>query len=132
MAHFAQIDYNNTVMRVSVVRNEDILDENGDENEELGVQHLRSVHGPATIWIQTSYNNNFRYRYAGIGMVYNVEHDVFLFPQPHPSWVLNTETFEWNPPTPQPELTEEQRIAGNYYEWNEDFQEWVMMTAPTQ
>jgi hypothetical protein len=42
-------------------------------------------------------------------MVYNVEHDVFLQEQPYPSWTLNTETYEWDPPTPEPELTEEQK-----------------------
>ena len=89
MAHFAQIGYDNQILRVSVVRNEDILDENGNESEEVGIQFLKSVHGHLTNWIQTSYNNNFRHRYAGIGMVYDNQHDVFLYPQPYPSWTLN-------------------------------------------
>jgi len=107
MAHFAQIDYENKVIRVSVVANEDILDDDGNESEEVGIEYLKSIHGPHTMWIKTSYNNNFRFRYAGIGLVYNVEHDVFLLPQPYPSWTLNTETYEWDPPVPEPELTEE-------------------------
>jgi len=126
MAHFAQIGYENKVLHVSVVRNEDILDENGNESEEIGIQFLKSVHGHLTNWLQTSYNGNFRYRYAGIGMVYNVEYDVFLLPQPYPSWTLNTETFNWNPPIPEPELTEEQKEAGSYYEWNEETEEWIL------
>lgn len=128
MAHFAQIDYNNQVLRISVVRNEDILDANGNESEEVGIQFLKSVHGNTTRWIQTSYNNNFRFRYAGIGMVYNVEHDVFLHDKPYSSWILNTETYEWESPIPKPELTEEQIESGSYYEWNEETQEWELKT----
>ena len=128
MAHFAQLDYEDNVLRVSVVRNVDILDGNGNESEEVGIQFLKSVHGHLTKWKQTSYNNNFRFRYAGIGLVYNVEHDVFLLPQPYPSWTLNTETYEWDPPVPEPELTEEQRDGGSFYEWNEETQEWELKT----
>ena len=102
MAHFAQIGYDNKVLHVSVVRNEDILDGNGNESEEVGIQFLKSVHGHLTNWLQTSYNNNFRCRYAGIGMVYDNQHDVFLLPQPYPSWTLNTENYEWEPPIPEP------------------------------
>jgi hypothetical protein len=129
MSHFAQIGYENEVLRVSVVRNEDILDGNGNESEKVGIQFLKSVHGEATRWVQTSYNNNFRYRYAGIGMVYDNQHDVFLLPQPYPSWTLNTETYEWEPPTPKPELTEEQKSNESYYEWNEETQEWDLKTT---
>ena len=68
--------------------------------------------------------------HAGIGMVYNVEHDVFLYPQPYPSWIVNTEIYEWEPPVPEPELTEEQINNGNYYEWNEETQEWKLKTIP--
>lgn len=126
MAHFAQIGYENKVLHVSVVRNEDILDGNGNESEEVGIQFLKSVHGHLTNWIQTSYNSNFRYRYAGIGMIYDNQHDVFLLPQQYPSWTLNTETYLWEPPVPKPELTEEQRDGGSSYEWNEETQEWEL------
>ena len=129
MAHFAQIGYENKVLRVSVVRNEDILDGNGNESEEVGIQFLKTVHGHLTNWIQTSYNNNFRCRYAGIGMVYDNQHDVFLLPQPYSSWTLNTETYEWEPPVPEPELTGEQKESGSSYEWNEETQEWELTTA---
>ena len=129
MAHFAQIGYENKVLRVSVVRNEDILDGNGNESEEVGIQFLKSVHGHLTNWLQTSYNNNFRCRYAGIGMVYDNQHDVFLLPQPYPSCTLNTENYEWEPPIHEPELTEEQKESGSYYEWNEETQEWELKTA---
>ena len=126
MAHFAQIGINNVVLRVSSVRDEDILDADGNESEEVGIQFLKSIHGQTTNWLQTSYNGNFRYRYAGIGMVYNNEYDVFLAPQPYPSWILNTEIYEWEPPVPEPELTDDQREVGSYYEWNEENLEWEL------
>jgi hypothetical protein len=129
MAHFAQIDYDNKVIQVLAVRNEDIVDKNGNENEESGIKFLKSVFGESSRWIQTSYNNNFRCRYAGIGMVYDNQHDVFLLPQPYSSWTLNTETYEWEPPVPEPELTEEQIESGSYYEWNEETQEWKLKTT---
>ena len=129
MAHFAQIDYENKVLHVCVVNNEDILDENGNESEEVGIQFLKLVHGTPTRWIQTSYNNNFRFRYAGIGMNYNSEHDVFLLPQTYPSWILNTETYEWEPPISRPQLTKEQQEVRSYYEWNEETQNWELKTA---
>lgn len=129
MAHFAEIDDTYKVIRVSVLRNEDILNGDGKEDEQIGINLLRSIHGPTTRWVQTSYNNKIRYRYAGVGMQYNIEHDVFLNPQPYPSWTLNTETYEWEPPVPEPELTEEQRESGSYYEWNEELQEWELKTA---
>ena len=118
MAHFAQIDYENKVLHVSVVRNEDILDEQGNESEEVGIRFLKSIFGENTRWIQTSYNNNFRFRYAGIGMVYNVEHDVFLLPQPYPSWILNTENYEWEAPIPKPQ---DDNVN---YEWDEENGKW--------
>lgn len=80
MAHFAQIDYENRVLQVLVVNNEDILDENGDESEELGIKLLKSVCGEATRWVQTSYNGNFRGCYAGIGTTYDPNKDEFIPP----------------------------------------------------
>lgn len=80
MAHFAELDSNNTVLRVLVVSNDDITDENGDEQEELGVAFLQGLLGEDTIWKQTSYNNNFRGTYAGIGYTYDEENDVFVPP----------------------------------------------------
>ena len=61
-------------------------------------------------------------------MVYDNQHDVFLSPQQYPSWTLNTETYEWEPPVPEPKLTEEQRDGGSYYEWNEETIDWILET----
>ena len=73
MAHFAKLDENNVVLRVSVIDNSNTLDGDGNESESVGVAYINSIHpheaGQFT-WKQTSYNNNFRGNYAGIGMVY--------------------------------------------------------------
>ena len=129
MAHFAEIDENNLVLRVLVVDNENVLDENGNENEQVGIKFLQNIFGLDTRWIQTSYNGNFRYRYAGIEMIYDENLDIFLPPKIYQSWILNHETYDWNSPIPEPELTEEQRDGGSYYEWNEETQEWELKTA---
>lgn len=78
MAHFAKLDENNKVIQVIVVSNNDILDENGEENEEIGIEFCRMLTGKETNWKQTSYNNNFRGRYAGIGMYYDEINDEFI------------------------------------------------------
>ena len=71
MAHFAWLDTNNTVTQVSVVDNVNLIDENGAESEAVGIAYLTSVHGAGKVWKQTSYNGNFRGKYAGIGDLWN-------------------------------------------------------------
>ena len=78
MAHFAQLDENNVVTQVIVVSNEDTSDVNGNEVEEIGVTFCKKLLGADTNWKQTSYNNNMRVRYAGIGYTYNEELDAFV------------------------------------------------------
>jgi hypothetical protein len=78
MAHFAKLDENNKVIEVIVVSNQDILDENGNESEGIGIEFCRMIQGPNTNWRQTSYNNTFRGRYAGIGMYYDEINDEFI------------------------------------------------------
>jgi hypothetical protein len=78
MAHFAKLDENNKVVEVIVVSNDDIVDENGEENEEIGIQFCRKIQGENTNWKQTSYNGNTRGRYAGIGMYYDEIIDEFV------------------------------------------------------
>lgn len=80
MAHFAELDANNIVLRVLVVSNDDITDEAGLEQEELGISFLQGLLGPDTRWVQTSYNGNFRGKYAGIGDTYDPVVDVFVSP----------------------------------------------------
>lgn len=96
MAHFAELDNNNTVLRVLVVDNSDITDENGQEQEQLGITFLKNLFGQDTRWIQTSYNNNFRVRYAGINFSYDETFDAFIPPKPvEGNWILNEQTLEW-------------------------------------
>jgi hypothetical protein len=107
MAHFAEIDENSKVVRVIVVSN---------EQEHRGQEFLAKDLGLGGVWIQTSYNNNFRKQYAGIGFTYNPVADVFIAPRPFPSWSLN-QNFDWQPPTPRPE-------EGFWY-WDEATLNWV-------
>ena len=121
MAHFAQLNENNIVTRVIVVSNDDILDDNLNESERIGIDFCKKLFGNNTKWIQTSYNNNFRGKYAGIGYQYNEKYDSFISPKPFESWILNEETLEWKSPLGNPpELTEEQKSKMSFYRWEED------------
>jgi hypothetical protein len=123
MAHFAELNENNIVQRVLVVDNKDILDENGQEQESIGVAFLQRLFGENTIWKQCSYNNNFRNKYTGKGDTYREDLDAFISPSPYPSWSLNETTFQWEPPTPRPEdIITETTITS--YVWNEDTLSW--------
>ena len=115
MAHFAKLNEDNIVTEVIVVKNEVLLKIDGTESEYKGKVFLNSLLGNAT-WVQTSYNNNFRKQYAGIGYTYDETNDIFIAPQPYDSWTLD-ESFNWQPPTPRP-------IEDNIYIWNEETLTW--------
>lgn len=119
MAHFAELDDNNIVLRVIVISNDEIKDENGQENEALGIALCQKICGGGR-WKQTSYNNNFRNKYAGEGEYYDESLDVFTAPQPYPSWTLSSENYAWLPPTPKPQ-------DDNQYEWDEESLSWVLI-----
>ena len=108
MAHFAQIDSNNIVTRVVVVPN---------DQEQRGQEYLAIDLGLGGTWIQTSYNNNIRNVYAGIGYIYNADLDVFITPKPYPSWTLNSSGY-WEPPVSRPSN------PYKLYTWNEAEQKW--------
>lgn len=120
MAHFAQLDENNNVVQVIVVHNNELLDENGQENEFRGVAFCRSLFGENTVWYQTSYNRSFRKNFAGPGFMYDATLDAFIPPQPFPSWSLNTDTCNWEAPVPYPQ--------GGIYVWDEGAQNWIEVT----
>ena len=128
MSHFAKLDENNIVTQVIVVSNEDITDPfTGQEDEILGIAFCKKLLGGN--WKQTSYNNNMRVRYAGIGYSYNAALDAFITPKPFPSWVLVEETADWESPLgPAPELTEAQVESKSFYKWDEEELEWVLET----
>jgi len=109
MAHWAEIDENNIVIRVTV----------GDNNEpDEGYQWLLDNLGGT--WIKTSYNNNIRGVFAGVGYAYTSDEDRFVTPQPYPSWTRNGSY--WEAPTPMP-------TDGKSYKWDEDTTSWVEIAA---
>tara|TARA_B100000073_G_scaffold134100_1_gene109849 strand:- start:699 stop:1073 length:375 start_codon:yes stop_codon:yes gene_type:complete len=120
MAHFAKISDDGTVLEVIVVGNDDLLDADGVEQEQLGKDFCQNLFGGT--WVQTSYNKNFRKRYASIGGKYDSTNNVFLFPQPYPSWTLDDE-YEWQPPTPYPS-------DGKAYLWSEESGGWIENENP--
>ena len=125
MAHFAELDADNNVLRVIVVSNADMIDANGVEQEALGIAVCQSVCGADTTWVQTSYNNNFRKKYAGIGDKFDAAGNVFYNPNPpYPSWVLDA-NYDWQPPTPRPD-------DGKLYEWDETTLAWIEVTFPEE
>lgn len=115
MAHFAKLDNNNIVLEVNVVNN-DTLDPNNEEAS--GIAFLTEWSGGHSNWKQTSYNSKIRRRYAGIGFSYDPVNDVFIEPQPFPSWYLDS-NFDWQPPVPIPG----DGIIYNYV-WNEEQLKW--------
>jgi hypothetical protein len=123
MAHFAKLDENNVVLEVNVVNNDDIQNLPFPESEPVGIQFLANWSGGYTNWKQTSYNGNFRKNYAGIGYTYRSDIDAFVPPQPFPSWTLNNENAEWQPPVPYPT-----QITMYGYMWNEGKQQWEEIT----
>lgn len=125
MAHWAEINENNIVIRVLVGDNDDPAN---DEGYSWLIENLSGT------WIKTSYNaiggkwrnpetneitNNpaFRKNYAGIGYIYDEDLDAFIPPKPYESWILNQETCLWEPPIPYPN-------DDKYYIWNEETISW--------
>jgi hypothetical protein len=106
MAHFAKIE-DNIVTQVLVVHN---------DLEHRGADFLANDLGLGGTWIQTSYNSNFRKQYAGVGDTYDAVNDVFIAPQPYPSWSLD-ENYDWQPPTPQP--------TEGKWDWDEATLSWI-------
>ena len=99
MAHFAELDSNNIVLRVLVVDNSMIKDEQGNEVEQIGINFLKSLCGQETIWLQTSYNGNKRKNYAGIGYIYDLTRDAFIAPKPEgEGLILDDENCRWRNP----------------------------------
>jgi hypothetical protein len=113
MAHYAFIDSNNKVTQVIVGRNEDEVVDGISDWE----AHYAEVYGQRCV--RTSYNNNIRKQYAGIGYAYDAVKDQFVAPQPYASWSLDANN-DWQAPTPKPE--------GDYM-WDEETLAWVEVTV---
>lgn len=115
MAHFAEINENNEVLRVIVVSNADNIDAEGNEKEEIGAAFCNRLFDGA--WKQTSYNNSFRKTFAGVGFTYNSSIDAFIPPKPYPSWIFDESIWCWQAPVSYP-------IDNKIYAWDENTQTW--------
>ena len=111
MAHYAYLDSNSIVVTVTVGKDETELI-NGLDTETYYAQGT-----PYTVK-RTSYNNNIRKNYAGIGYTYDTVRDAFIAPQPFASWVLDEATCRWEAPVPMP-------AEGGPWTWDEDTESWV-------
>jgi hypothetical protein len=103
MSHFAKLDSNNIVTEI-IVAEKDFINS--------------GLVGDEFLWVQTSYSGNFRGKYAGVGDTWDKVNEVFISPQPFPSWTLNA-SYVWTAPTAAP--TGDSKM----YSWNEDTLAWV-------
>ena len=111
MAHFAILNESNIVTRVEVINNAVLLDGDGVEQEQLGIDFLTSLYGAGN-YKQTSYNRNIRKNYAGVGYTYEAVKDKFIKSKPFASWSLD-ENDDWKAPITYPDDDKD-------YYWNED------------
>jgi len=105
MSHFAKIDNTNTVTNV-IVAEQDFINS--------------GKVGDSFLWVQTSYNNNFRKNYAGVGYTYDKTRDAFIPKKPYASWILNEDTCIYEAPVAYPE-------DGESYKWNETTTTWDLV-----
>ena len=117
MAHFAQLDSGNKVIKIHVVNNAVITDADGNEQEQLGIDFLIQLYGTVGWFKQTSYNGTFRKRYAAVGYSYNRTLDAFILPKPYSSWTLNEDTRRWEAPVAPPD-------DGKKHTWDEYNRKW--------
>jgi len=117
MAYFAKLGTGNIIETVISINNSVITDSNGIEQEKLGNDFINKLYNTRDVWKQTSYNNNFRKNFAGIGFQYDQTRDAFISPKPFNSWILNEDTCRWNAPVAMP-------IDDNRYSWNESTLTW--------
>lgn len=123
MAHFAELDSNNKVLRIVVGCDTDVT-ENGGTQSEQAATHFETV-VPLSLngvkWVETSYDGSFRRQYASIDGYYDSDQDVFIDQKPYPSWTLNSNKI-WEAPVPRP--AEHSSLST----WDEDNQTWVDYT----
>jgi hypothetical protein len=116
MAYFAELDQNNTVIQTWLLDSAEILNSQGQEDEAIGEQLLKSRFGGHR-FLQCSYTGRIRKNYPGEGYTYDAARDAFIPPKPFDSWTLNEDTCQWRAPSPYP--------ADGHYNWNEQQQQWV-------
>ncbi len=133
MAHYAKLGANNKVIGVHVVNDVDCQNADGIEDEEVGRQFLERIHS-WPLWKQTSYNTQngqhknggtpFRGNYAGIGMIYDEDNDIFISKKPYASWTLNVAEARWQSPVGDAPALPEEEVMTHIYEWNESTGAW--------
>ena len=121
MAHFAKLGVGNIIEKVIVISNDVAT------TEQAGIDFINKLYNTRDAWKQTSYNNNFRKNFAGIGYQYDQQRDAFIAPKPFNSWILNEDTCRWEAPIAMPQLTQEQIDNRNYYNWNETILSWDLI-----
>jgi hypothetical protein len=128
MAHFAELNSSNEVLRVIVISNDDVDSHGGELSSEAEtfVASIVPHSEDGTAWKQTSYNNNFRKQYAGIGHTYDASKDKFILPQPYPSWSLDAND-DWKAPVTYPSVTEISGL-GVIISWDEPNLQWLGQT----
>ena len=117
MAYFAKLGTGNIIEQVISINNSVITDSNGVEQEQLGVDFINKLYNTRDVWKQTSYNNNIRKNFAGIGYQYDQTRDAFIAPKPFNSWILNEDTCRYEAPVAYPN-------DGGRYKWNETNLTW--------
>jgi len=135
MAYFAKLGTENIVEQVISINNSVITDNNGIEQEQLGVDFINQLYNTNDTWKKTSYNTNsgvhsngetpFRKNYAGIGYTYDQNRDAFISPKPFNSWILNEFTCIWNAPIAYPVDSN----INNKYKWNEEILNWELING---
>jgi hypothetical protein len=125
MAHFAELDSTGIVLRIVVLSNAAIDNLPFPQSEPVGISFLKDTYGQDTYWAQTSYNANFRYNFAGVGMQFDEVNQAFYTQSPYASWVLNKTTYQYDPPVPYPD-------DGQFYTWDEEIQNWVLFSPPPE
>jgi len=114
MAHFAKLGVGNIVEQVIVISNDIAI------TEQAGIDFINKLYNTRDVWKQTSYNNNIRKNFAGIGYQYDQTRDAFIPPKPFNSWILNEDTCRWEAPVAMP-------IDDNKYSWNEQTLSWDLI-----
>ena len=122
MAHFAELDNNNVVLRVVVVGNDCVPSDEHVDGEQWCINFFKGG-----TWKQTSYNHNFRKQYAGIGFTYDPAKNKFISPKPHASWALDAND-DWQAPVTYPTITtygSNDPLDTYLISWDEAGQKWT-------
>ena len=125
MAHFAEINSNNKVIRVLVACNQDVANNGGEQSEQAAkaFEKIVPLSENGIKWVQTSYNNNFRKQFAGKDYTYDSIKDVFIKPKPFASWSLDNNN-DWKAPIIYPNTFTINPSLPDFYLWNEEAQTW--------